>query len=122
MVLRWYFDGSSKDLGHFCHPGRPSGATKQRPPTRPRLGFDSIGLAVIQRAPSPGGPGAGGLTTSCVVSATMKKAKPGPQLAPFIPPEKDFPRATVRVCSPHAPCSGRPEVWTGSQGRKPLVG
>src|ERR1039457_4758068 len=61
-VLRWYFDGSSKDLGPFCHPDRPSGATKQRPPTRPRPGFDSIGLTVIQRAPSPGGRGARGVT------------------------------------------------------------
>jgi hypothetical protein len=49
VMLRWNFDGSSKDLGPFCPPGRPSGASEQRPPKQPRPGFDSIGLAAFQR-------------------------------------------------------------------------
>src|ERR1039458_9313695 len=51
LYLRLYFDGSSKDLGSFCPPGHPSGASEQRPPSQPRPGFDPIGFAVIQTKP-----------------------------------------------------------------------
>jgi hypothetical protein len=54
------------------------------------------------------------LQAVCASSTPLKRGVNEMRLAAtpatFIPCEKDFPRATGRVCSPHALCGGRPEM------------
>lgn len=49
MELRRGYDGVTMELGLFCGPGRPFGASNQRHAPQSRPGFDGALLDVIQR-------------------------------------------------------------------------
>jgi len=49
MELRWSYDGVTMELGLFCGPGSPSGASNQRHAPQSQPGFDGAPLDVIQR-------------------------------------------------------------------------